>query len=86
MIAASFGNLSKAGRNEGIMVTRPSEKDVIDSDLEPDAWERFERAVDAVSKSGPQHKQSSLREKVEKSDDTDGERPDRNHVRNSGGS
>ena len=28
----------------------------------PDAWERFERAVDAVSKSGPQHKPVKKRE------------------------
>lgn len=26
-------------------------------ELVPDAWERFERAVDTVSKSGPQHRQ-----------------------------
>jgi hypothetical protein len=25
-------------------------------ELEPDAWERFERAVDVVAKSPPQHK------------------------------
>jgi hypothetical protein len=25
-------------------------------ELEPDAWARFERAVDTVSKSGPQHR------------------------------
>jgi hypothetical protein len=28
-------------------------------DLEPDAWRRFERAVDTVSKSGPQHRTSA---------------------------
>jgi hypothetical protein len=27
-------------------------------ELAPDAWERFERAVDVVSKSGPQHRKS----------------------------
>jgi hypothetical protein len=27
-----------------------------DIQLVPDAWNRFERAVDTVSKSGPQHK------------------------------
>ena len=27
-----------------------------ETELRPDAWRRFERAVDAVSKSGPKHK------------------------------
>jgi len=28
-----------------------------DLEILPDAWERFERAVDTVIKSGPQHRQ-----------------------------
>ncbi len=28
-------------------------------ELEPDAWERFERAVDVVAKSPPQHRTKS---------------------------
>jgi hypothetical protein len=27
-------------------------------DLEPDAWQRFERAVDVVAKSPPQHREN----------------------------
>jgi hypothetical protein len=37
-------------------------KEVKDAELEPDAWQRFERAVDVVAKSPPQH-----RTKAEKS-------------------
>lgn len=32
-------------------------KDDLDLEILPDAWERFERAVDTVIKSGPQHRQ-----------------------------
>jgi hypothetical protein len=35
------------------MATPKKEKE---PQLEPDAWERFERAVDIVAKSPPQHK------------------------------
>ncbi len=31
-------------------------KEVREVELEPDAWQRFERAVDVVSKSPPQHR------------------------------
>jgi hypothetical protein len=31
-------------------------KDKQEIELEPDAWERFERAVDVVAKSPPQHR------------------------------
>ncbi len=34
-------------------MTKRSEKKV---ELEPDAWSRFERAVDVVAKSPPQHR------------------------------
>ena len=34
----------------------PNSKDVEKIELFPDAWERFERAVGTVAKSGPQHK------------------------------
>jgi hypothetical protein len=30
-----------------------------DSDLRPDSWSRFERAVDAAVKSGPKHQKGS---------------------------
>jgi hypothetical protein len=29
-------------------------------ELHPDAWERFERAIDVVIKSGPQHRQTPI--------------------------
>jgi hypothetical protein len=38
-------------------MAEPMDKDLID--IQPDAWERFERAVDTVSKSGPQHRTSA---------------------------
>jgi hypothetical protein len=33
-----------------------------DIELVPDSWARFERAVDRVSKSGPQHRSASQRQ------------------------
>jgi len=33
-----------------------SKKSESELEFEPDAWQRFERAVDTVSKSPPQHK------------------------------
>lgn len=30
--------------------------DLPDADIHPDAWDRFERAVDTVMKSGPKHR------------------------------
>jgi hypothetical protein len=35
------------------MTKKPDVKEV---ELHPDAWKRFERAVDAAIKSGPQHR------------------------------
>jgi hypothetical protein len=35
--------------------SKPSSK-AEDIEIEPDAWERFERAVDVVIKSGPKHR------------------------------
>jgi hypothetical protein len=32
-------------------------------ELEPDAWQRFERAVDVVAKSPPQHKTKSKKKR-----------------------
>lgn len=50
-----------------------------DVELRDDAWEHFERAVDAVSKSGPQHRPAkSSPEKVQKSDDANDKRDRRN--------
>jgi hypothetical protein len=36
------------------MVKRPHQEK--ECELEPDAWQRFERAVDVVAKSPPQHR------------------------------
>jgi hypothetical protein len=36
-------------------MAKPS-KEKREIELEPDAWQRFERAVDVVSKSPPQHR------------------------------
>jgi len=38
------------------MAKSPASKDV---ELAPDAWSRFERAVDVVAKSPPQHREKS---------------------------
>jgi hypothetical protein len=35
-------------------------------ELEPDAWERFERAVDVVAKSPPQHREKPKKTKPAK--------------------
>jgi hypothetical protein len=32
-----------------------------EDDLRPDAWQRFERAVDAAAKSGPHHRPTQKR-------------------------
>jgi len=32
-------------------------------ELEPDAWQRFERAVDVVAKSPPQHRMAAKKKK-----------------------
>jgi hypothetical protein len=38
-----------------------------DIDLQPDAWKRFERAVDVVAKSPPQHRTTKIKKtKIEK--------------------
>jgi hypothetical protein len=36
-----------------------------EAELEPDAWQRFERAVDVVAKSPPQHRKKVRRPKRE---------------------
>jgi hypothetical protein len=38
-----------------------------ENELHPDAWERFERAVDAAIKSGPKHKVKKKKAKKKKS-------------------
>jgi hypothetical protein len=35
-----------------------------DIELEPDAWQRFERAVEVVAKSPPQHRKKAARKKA----------------------
>src|SRR5215470_17544604 len=42
-------------RDRGCM-SKPKEKSI-----EPDAWERFERAVDVVAKSPPQHRTKAIK-------------------------
>jgi hypothetical protein len=37
-----------------------------DAEILPDAWERFERAVDVVIKSGPKHRQRTQDERKER--------------------
>jgi len=39
-----------------VKVLRPQSKDI---EIAPDAWERFERAIDVVAKSPPQHRKST---------------------------
>jgi hypothetical protein len=52
-------------------MAKPSQKQEIE--LEPDAWRRFERAVDVVAKSPPQHRtkdsKSPPKEKTRTKDD-----------------
>jgi hypothetical protein len=36
----------------------------VKSELRPDGWERFERAVDAAVKSGPKHRTAKKQAKV----------------------
>jgi hypothetical protein len=45
------------------MVKKPAIKDV---ELEPDAWQRFERAVTVVAKSPPQPKKKAAKRKSRK--------------------
>jgi hypothetical protein len=60
-MAASFGNATKAGIMDDDMATRTPPSTTRLNDFEPhsDAWSAFERAVDAVVKSGPQHRVKS---------------------------
>jgi len=44
------------------MAKSPEEKAKIE--LEPDAWQRFERAVDAAIKSGPKHRVAKKKKKT----------------------
>jgi len=42
------------------MAKSPTQKEI---ELEPDAWKRFERAVDIVVKAPPQHRSKSAQKK-----------------------
>lgn len=42
------------------VATKPAQE----NELHPDAWQRFERAVDAAVKSGPKHRKLSQKETV----------------------
>jgi hypothetical protein len=46
-------------------------------ELEPDAWQRFERAVDVVSKSPPQHRVAKKKKSVVKTQKRRAEKPRR---------
>lgn len=50
------------------MARKPQSTGEAKDDLEllPDAWERFERAVDAAIKGGPQHRQRPHDERKER--------------------
>jgi hypothetical protein len=41
----------------------PKKPEKPEVELEPDAWQRFERAVDVVAKSPPQHRVAKLKKK-----------------------
>ena len=41
------------------MAEPPKEQEVLVSDLLPDGWERFTKAVDAAVKSGPKHREAA---------------------------
>jgi hypothetical protein len=43
------------------MKKKPASKPDEDIDLRPDGWERFEKAVDAAVKGGPQHRPKATR-------------------------
>jgi hypothetical protein len=43
------------------MVGKPREKSAKGDDLHPDAWSRFEQAVDVVAKSPPQHRAKKVK-------------------------
>jgi hypothetical protein len=45
---------------------KPLRKKKSKVELEPDAWERFERAIDVVAKSPPQHRAKRGRRKIKK--------------------
>jgi hypothetical protein len=45
----------------------PTKKTKTSVELEPDAWARFERAVDVVAKSPPQHRAKAKQKKAGKS-------------------
>lgn len=48
------------------MAKAPAEKVAQKLELEPDAWERFERAVKVVAKSPPQHRVKKVKAKKRK--------------------
>jgi hypothetical protein len=50
-----------------VSAARISRRDRKEPELHPDAWQRFERAVDIVAKSPPQHrtKKAKLRKRAQ---------------------
>ncbi|WPP05931.1 hypothetical protein [Methylocella tundrae] len=53
--------MSGAKSDDGKHSHKAAKPESPDSEILPDAWERFERAVDVVIKSGPQHKAAGPR-------------------------
>jgi hypothetical protein len=49
-----------------VMKTKPK-REAAEIELHPDAWERFEKAVDVVMKSPPKHRTAKDRESLPKS-------------------
>lgn len=47
------------------MMATPRKPDELDIEVHPDAWERFERAVDVVMKSPPKHQSAPPRKPKE---------------------
>jgi hypothetical protein len=51
---------------EVAMKTAKSKQKPLEIEIEPDAWTRFERAVDVVAKSPPQHRTKKRNSKGKK--------------------
>jgi hypothetical protein len=51
------------GRTSLMAVPKKPERKV-EIELEPDAWQRFERAVEVVAKSPPQHRVAKKKKKM----------------------
>jgi hypothetical protein len=61
MFFGGVGVIVYPPENSGIMAGKLKSSGKAEDDLEivPDAWERFERAIDVVIRSGPKHRQTA---------------------------